>query len=139
MLHHKSSFDIYLFVKLKGLWKYQRQSCSWSEHCMGYAGFTLCWTGMNCTFIPYIFDKYTLSMIFIGSPDGERSDTTTSCCKRTNQYAVGNRRVSPTSRFPFHLYWLWHLKKRTCCVRLLSVDVCWDKLLMTSKYYHLSF
>ena len=77
---------------------------------MGYAGFTLCWTGMNCTFIPYIFDKNTLSMIFIGSPDGERSDTTTSCCKRTNQYAVGNRRVSPTSRFPFHLCWSWHLK-----------------------------
>lgn len=101
MLHLKSSFDLYLLLcQTKRFMKISKAIVlmEWTLH-------GLCWLYYMLDryelYVPYIyFDKYTLYMIFIGTPDGERSDTTTSCCKRTNQYAVGNRRVSPTSRFP---------------------------------------
>jgi predicted amidophosphoribosyltransferase len=76
--------------------------------------------------------------IFTGIPDGKGSNTTASCCKRTYQYAVGNRRVSPTSRYNFHFVCvifsntphLWarsrmlfhYLKKQKNCVSLYKIQ-----------------
>lgn len=47
------------------------------------------------------FSKWSLSHCLVA--DGARSNTTASCCKRTDQYAARNRRFSPTSRFAIEL------------------------------------
>jgi hypothetical protein len=42
---------------------------------------------------------HDILLIFTRIPDGEGSNTIASCCKGTDQYAVRNRIIPPTSRF----------------------------------------